>query len=175
MVWLYAFALLAGCGGDHGDNHDTMLNTAPEAQDDQATTTANTPVTIDVLANDTDADGDMLTVVAVSQGTHGAVSIQAAQSVQYTPDAGFQGSDRFTYTLSDSRGETALATVSLTVTPEGLFLDTGAPFFPLPDEASTVAIADLNGDGVFDLVTNSIGGGVVLLAREQVALRSPRR
>ena len=119
---VYAIALLAGFSGDHGDNHDTTLNTAPVAQDDQATTTGNTPVTIDVLANDTDADGDMLTVMAVTQGMHGAVSIQAARSVQYTPDAGFQGIDRFTYTLSDSRGETAVATVRLTVTPEGLLL-----------------------------------------------------
>ena len=76
------------------DNH------APEVIDDAAHTDADTPVTIDVLANDDDADGDTLTVDSVTDPEHGAV-INNGVNVTYTPNTNYCGSDRFTYIADD--------------------------------------------------------------------------
>ena len=74
-----------------------------------------------MLANDTDADNLTppfnagLTVVAVTQGTHGSVSFTAG-GVSYTPAPNYFGPDSFTYTISDSDGAMDTATVNVTVT-----------------------------------------------------------
>ncbi len=93
-------------------------NHGPAAGDDQATTPAGIPVEINVLANDTDVDGDPLTVTAVSDPPNGSAEITGGgQAVRYTPDAGFSGTDTFTYTVSDGRGGVDQGTVTVTVTP----------------------------------------------------------
>jgi VCBS repeat-containing protein len=92
----------------------TGVNDPPAAVDDTATTSENTAVTIDVLNNDSDANGDALTVGSVTQGTHGSV-INNGDDVTYTPDSGFSGTDNFTYTVSDGNGGTDTATVTITV------------------------------------------------------------
>ncbi|MCA9938168.1 MAG: tandem-95 repeat protein, partial [Anaerolineales bacterium] len=89
----------------------TAVGDAPIAMNDSATTPEDTPVTIDVLANDFDGDGDPLTVTAVSTATHGTVALNPDSSVTYTPDADYHGSDSFTYTVSDGNGGTDTATV----------------------------------------------------------------
>src|SRR6185369_4016960 len=72
---------------------------------------------IDVRANDTDLDGDTLSVSAVTQGAHGSVAITGGGTgVSYTPAANFFGTDTFTYTISDGHGGTDTATVTVTVT-----------------------------------------------------------
>ncbi|HEX9637847.1 MAG TPA: Ig-like domain-containing protein [Acidobacteriota bacterium] len=91
-------------------------NQAPVANDDSATTPQDTPVTVDVLANDSDPDGDSLTVTGVSDPANGSAVSNGDGTVTYTPDAGFVGSDSFSYTISDGNGGTATATVSITVT-----------------------------------------------------------
>ena len=92
------------------------VNDAPVANNDIATTNEDTPVTVNVVSNDSDVDGDSLTVSAVTQGTNGTVTF-AGGSVTYTPNGNFNGSDSFTYTVSDGNGGTATATVSVTVNP----------------------------------------------------------
>lgn len=94
----------------------TAVNDAPRAIDDSATTLEDTAVQVDVLANDTDSDGDPLTLQAVTQGTNGLVEI-AGGLVRYTPAANFNGADSFTYTVRDPAGLTATATVRVTVNP----------------------------------------------------------
>ena len=89
-------------------------NTAPVANDDSATTKYETKVTIDVLKNDSDADGDSLTIQAVSTPSHGSASINNGE-IDYTPDNNFTGTDNFTYTINDGNGATASATVTVTV------------------------------------------------------------
>lgn len=69
---------------------------------------------IDVLANDTDVDGDTLSVTDVGAATHGTVSFSPG-GVFYVPNQGYSGSDSFTYTISDGNGGTDTATVSVTV------------------------------------------------------------
>jgi len=93
----------------------TNVNDPPVAVDDSDTTPEDTPVTIDVLNNDYDIDGDTLTVDSVTQGANGSV-INNGSNVTYTPDPGFNGTDSFTYTISDGNGGTDTATVTVTVT-----------------------------------------------------------
>jgi len=95
------------------------VNTAPVAADDAATTQAGTPVTISVLANDTDADGDALHVEGVQSPTEqgGTAAANPDGTVTYTPGAGFSGADRFTYSACDPDGLCDQATVAVTVQP----------------------------------------------------------
>ncbi len=77
---------------------------APRAENDDVITAKETPVTIAVLANDTDPDGGTLTVTAVSKPVRGQAVINPDQTVTYTPEANFVGLDSFTYDVSN--GET---------------------------------------------------------------------
>ncbi len=78
-------------------------NIDPVANDDTATTTQETPVTIDVLANDTDADGDILEVNGSTGSSHGSVLCSSTKCT-YTPEPGYFGSDTFTYYIRDGFG-----------------------------------------------------------------------
>jgi|GEM_PF-4063406 len=93
------------------------VNRPPVAVDDSATVQQDSSaVTIDVLANDSDPDGDTLTITAVTQGAHGEVAItDGGTRVSYTPEPGYAGPDSFTYTVSDGRGGTDTATVTISV------------------------------------------------------------
>ena len=101
----------------------SSVNDPPVANDDTATTREDTPVvTIDVLANDADVDNvgrylylDTFSVTAVSQGTNGSVTINPDNTLTYSPNANFSGSDTFTYTISDNKGLTDTAKVNVTV------------------------------------------------------------
>ena len=91
------------------------INDPPVAEDDSADTPEDTPVTIDVLANDSDVDaGDTLSVESVTQGTNGSV-VNNGGDVTYTPNLNFSGSDSFEYTVSDGNGGTDTAYVTVTV------------------------------------------------------------
>ena len=90
-------------------------NNPPLAVADSVTTDQGTPVTINVVSNDSDPDGDTLTVSAITQPGNGAVTNNNNGTVTYTPNGGYTGSDSFTYTISDGNGGTATATVSVTV------------------------------------------------------------
>jgi hypothetical protein len=102
-VGTYSFQLL-----------EAAPNTPPVAVDDAVVTDEGVPVTIDVLANDSHSDGDVLAVDAVSQPGHGVAVIEDGD-VTYTPESGFAGIDSFTYTVVDGRGGSAEATVTVTV------------------------------------------------------------
>jgi hypothetical protein len=92
------------------------LNDNPNAQPDVVSTGKNMTATISVLNNDTDVDGDNLTVVAVTQGANGTVNITGSgKTLSYKPRNGFSGTDTFNYTVSDGKGGTATATVTVTV------------------------------------------------------------
>ncbi len=106
-----------GGGGGSGDPG----NTRPEAVDDDISTDEDASVTVTpetLLANDTDADGDDLTIESFSQGSNGTVTVTADGSLIYTPDAQFFGTDQFTYTVNDGSGGRSTATVNVTVAPQ---------------------------------------------------------
>jgi hypothetical protein len=94
------------------------VNDNPVAHDDAATTPQDTAVTILVLSNDSDVDGDSLTVTAVGVPENGTVE-NRGNSVTYTPNASYTGTDSFSYTIGDGQGGTATALVSVTVTGSG--------------------------------------------------------
>ncbi|TCA56053.1 DUF4082 domain-containing protein [Rhizobium pisi] len=95
-------------------------NAVPVAVNDSGfTTNTGTPVTIQasaLLANDTDADGDPLSITGVSGAVNGSVAYNAQnQTVTFTPTAGYSGPASFSYAISDGKGGTAAANVALTV------------------------------------------------------------
>ena len=93
------------------------VNDAPVAVDDVVSTDEDTPLTIVVIANDTDVDGDPLVITSATNGANGTVTVNADGTVTYTPNAGFNGQDSFTYDISDGKGGTDTATVTITVNP----------------------------------------------------------
>jgi ELWxxDGT repeat protein len=96
-----------------------LSNVAPIAGNDSASSENDAPVTIDVLANDSESGGtiDTTSVQFVSKPAHGSVSVTDSGSIVYTPVAGFAGSDSFTYTVKDLQGALSnVATVTATVT-----------------------------------------------------------
>ncbi len=101
-------------------------NDAPVAADDTASTTEDNAVLVDLTANDSDVEGDPLTVTAID-GTpisiglpvtvsNGVVSLQADGRIQFTPDGDFNGNSSFSYTTADGNGGTANANATITVT-----------------------------------------------------------
>jgi hypothetical protein len=79
-----------------------------------ATTPQGVAVTLSVLANDSDANGDALTVTSVSKPQFGAATTDG-QRVTYTPGATFVGTDSFSYFVSDGRGGVATGSVTVSV------------------------------------------------------------
>ena len=113
---------------------------APIAVDDVETTDFETAVTIDVLENDSDPDGTVLTVTNASvPDVHGSVAI-VDNKVVFTPAAGFEGEATISYTIEDADGLTADAVVTVTVN------DTPPPPPPVPDGT----VEGTSGDDIID-------------------------
>ena len=130
----------------------TVINQAPTANADSATVAKNsTANVIDVLANDTDPEGNTLTVTAVSTPTSGTAAVGTGGAyVTYTPNANFTGTDSFTYTISDGHGNTATGNVSVTVNNTAPVATTGITG-AVPSNtplAITLSGTDANGDAL---------------------------
>jgi ELWxxDGT repeat protein len=92
-------------------------NDRPLAGNDYVRASTEEAVTVDILANDVDRDGTLVrgTLRIIQQPAHGTARIAADGTITYTPEAGFSGTDTFTYALSDDQGfESPPATVSVT-------------------------------------------------------------
>jgi hypothetical protein len=96
----------------------TPVNDQPLAGNDTAVTALDTPVTVAVLSNDSDVDGNTLTVGGVGTPNNGIV-VNNGNSITYTPNPGITGSDHFSYSISDGNGGEATAQVTVTITPPG--------------------------------------------------------
>ncbi|MBK6316240.1 MAG: tandem-95 repeat protein [Blastocatellia bacterium] len=95
------------------------LNSDPVANTDNTTVAEDGILVVraaTLLANDTDADGDVLSVVSVQSPVNGLVALMGTDVV-FTPTADFNGGASFTYTASDGKGGASTATVNVTVTP----------------------------------------------------------
>lgn len=98
------------------------INDAPVAVNDTANiSTGSTNNFINVLANDTDVDGDQLRVQSVGQlSGNGTITVASSGTgLNYTPGQGFTGVDTVTYTITDGHGGTSQATLTLTVNGAG--------------------------------------------------------
>ena len=93
-----------------------LANRPPQAVDDEAETLEDVPVVVDVLANDTDADGDPLRVVSAGPADRGAAAVVAGR-VRYSPASDWHGTTRFSYMVADPWGLTSTAAVTVTVLP----------------------------------------------------------
>ncbi|MGF1640170.1 MAG: Ig-like domain-containing protein [Rhodospirillales bacterium] len=124
-----------GTVGEDGDGREDSLklsgsvppidtNQAPDARDDLVATDEDTVLSGNVLVDnghgpDGDPDGDPLTVntTPVSGPGHGTLVLEADGSFTYVPDRDFYGEDAFVYEVSDGRGGTDAATVTIVVAP----------------------------------------------------------
>jgi hypothetical protein len=86
----------------------------PVAVADTVGTALDTPVDVDVLANDSDPDGEPLSLIAVGAPAHGTATF-AGGLVTYTPAPGFEGVDHLLYTISDGDAHTATGLLSVYV------------------------------------------------------------
>ncbi|MEL6998841.1 MAG: Ig-like domain-containing protein [Pseudomonadota bacterium] len=133
-------------------------NTPPVARDDTDLVPQGGTVDVVVLTNDSDADGDTLTVIDVTDPDNGTASVNPDGTINFTPDFAFFGDETITYTITDGSGATASADITVTV------LDNLPPFIPEPvvfftPEEQTLA-ADLQAiDPENNVITFSIGGG----------------
>jgi hypothetical protein len=92
-------------------------NAAPVAEDDRVETDRFVPLfSLDPAANDTDADGDALTVTAITQPSGGRAFLEDG-ALAYAPRPDFTGTDSFDYTVSDGAGGSDTARVSVEVRP----------------------------------------------------------
>ncbi len=110
---LNAWSLLVrpGSGGGGGGG------APPVAVDDTVMGLEDTPLTFDVLGNDSDPDGDPIHVVRADQGFSGAVIVNPDDTLTYVPNQDFNGYDFFTYTIGDGNGNEASALVTVIIDP----------------------------------------------------------
>ncbi len=127
----------------------------PNASDDTASTTMDRPVTVDVLANDIDPDGDELYVRDATTPQRGSVVINNQDgSITYTPDSGFTGIDRFQYTVIDGnpldpdsfafRTDTAVVRIEVMISQDRLPTINLPPNLPVAAEATKPSGADVS-------------------------------
>jgi hypothetical protein len=141
----------------------TVVDTSmPTAHDDKVTVPANLPpgtgsgTTIDVLANDT---GRHLLVTAVAQPAHGSAQVTPGALPVYQPNQGYVGPDSFVYTITDDKGHTAGATVSVTV------VDTTK----LHAQDQTATVPENGGPVAIHLMAHDTGVGLLVTGVTQPA------
>ena len=124
-------------------------NTNPLAAGDVITTSADTPVSINVLQNDFDADGDAITVTGIiNQPSNGVLTENAPGVYEYLPNSGFVGTDTFSYEVSDGNGGTGTAHVTI-------YVESSDPV-PTPEEPS--GTLEINGTiGDYEIERNQNG------------------
>lgn len=88
---------------------------APTAVSDNRTIPLDSSITINVISNDYDTDGDSIFVMSVSSSANADITLNSDGSVFYSPKTGFTGVDTFTYTLGDDSESSATGTVTITV------------------------------------------------------------
>ncbi len=124
----YRLQLLVGAAGGGPNQAPTAVADAFAATQDTALTV---PVATGVLANDTDPENDTLAAAQPVGPSSGSLNLSANGSFTYTPNAGFTGTDSFTYVANDGANNSAAATVTITVS---------AP--PPPSNQAPVAVDD---------------------------------
>jgi hypothetical protein len=111
---------LTACGGGGGGGGgvtagSTAVGSGLVASPDNATTTENTPVTIDVLANDNGVASSAVTIEIIGSPANGSATVQPDNTIAYTPKDAYAGSDTFTYKVIDANGVAAVSSVQVQV------------------------------------------------------------
>jgi len=153
-------------------------NVAPVAQNDTASTAPGTDVVVDVLANDTDGNGDTLSVVGLTQPANGSATVVAG-GVRYVPNSGFTGTNTFTYRASDGALESNTATVTVTVAAPNLAPTAGNDSATtLEDTAVTIAVLGNDSDPegqplTVQLASQPSSGSAVVNTNDQTVTYAP--
>ncbi len=156
----YIYTVTSGGVTETATVHVTVNSVPDAAEDDQATTNEDTPVTTNVLANDSFEGTPAVTVV--TQGTHGTVVNNGDGTVTYTPNADFNGTDSYTYTVT-SGGVTETATVSVTVNAvPDVADDTAVTDEDTPVRTTVLANDSFEGTPVVTAVTQGAHGTVAI-------------
>ncbi len=121
-------------------------NSTPTANNDVGETQESSPLVIAVLANDSDPDGDSLSVAAVYASANSSVSVNGNGTLTYQPKAGFVGTDSFDYTVSDGKGGSDNAKVTVTVTAAPNSAPVANDDSTITSKGSSVTIAVLGND-----------------------------
>ena len=127
----------------------TNVDEPPVTVDDVATTTEDgSAVTINVLANDSDPEGSQLTLTSVTQPSNGS-AVMVGSNVEYTPTAGYYGSDSFTYTVSDGN-LSSIGNVNVRVAADSdetvQVSDIPIQFVPIDDGGKRILLSDYFSD-----------------------------
>ncbi len=150
----------------------TSVNDPPVAVDDLLLTVIEDSLgnLLNLLANDTDPDGDTLTIATVTQPANGLV-VNNGTDVSYTPNPDFFGIDTFSYTANDGTMDSNLATVTVTVTPVNDSPVAVPDQFPVPANSVSYLLTPLTNDTDVDgdlLTITNVGtpsfGGTVLIS-----------
>jgi len=127
-------------------------------------TDEDTPTTIlssELLANDTDADGDTLTISSVQDASHGTVSLDTDGNILFTPDAEYSGEATFTYTVTDGNGGESTATATVNITSANNAAVITVVDNTVDEDISTIIATATDIDGTVDSSTLSALHGTV--------------
>ena len=141
-----------------------VSNLPPGLVNDTASVPRNTAVTVPVLANDSDANGNPLTLLGVTQ-TNGTAVLSNGTNVLYTPSTNFMGTTVLTYTVTDGQGATnsALITISVTNRPPVAVNDSTLGTNSVPQVIKPL-VNDSDADGDSLTITNVVAtGGIVTI------------
>jgi hypothetical protein len=129
------------------------VNQNPVAANDSFVTLAGSSVTGNLLTNDSDPDRNALTKVSNSTPANGSLALQPNGSFTYSPAGGFSGPDASTHTISDGKGGTSSATVSITVQPRPIFVN--GSVVQLTNFEFNAYLASSRGDAVTSTTNNT--------------------
>jgi PGF-CTERM protein/PGF-pre-PGF domain-containing protein len=151
-------------GGAATTQQSSVVNSAPTANDDTATTDEDTSVTVDVVANDSDPDGDALDVSTITSGpSHGTAQITGASNdgIQFDPGDDATSDVSITYEVSDGNGGTDTATLNVTVDPIN-DAPTANDDTATTDENSPLSVDDGDSADLLELSTDVEGDSLSL-------------
>ncbi|MGK7895663.1 MAG: choice-of-anchor L domain-containing protein [Xenococcus sp. (in: cyanobacteria)] len=151
----YTYSIDDGNGGINSATVNLQVN-PDSAVDDFATTDEDTPITIAVSDNDLELDEDRYpyTVSIANDAANGTAIVNADDTITYTPNPDFYGTDSYTYAIDDGNGGTRLTTVSVWVNPNSFVDDVF-----LTDQDTPVIIGVLNNDALSVTVTTDSDNG----------------
>ncbi|MDX1997980.1 MAG: tandem-95 repeat protein [Thermoanaerobaculia bacterium] len=154
------------------------VNDPPVTTYENETTTEDSTLVIDVLANDFDVEGEPLTAVVTVAPQHGTAVVQGDGKVLYTPAADFHGEDEFLYTVSDLGGASAPAVAFVTVTPVNDAPTAGADSATTTEDTSAVLAVkandgDVDGDALTVAITVAPSHGTAAVQGDGTVLYTP--
>ncbi|MEE4246919.1 MAG: Ig-like domain-containing protein, partial [Kangiellaceae bacterium] len=156
LLLLTVLVGLSACGGGSNSSGNNNQNTEPQAVDDSGEVVLGRTIVIDVLANDSDADGDALVISSVDTPASGSASINSGQ-IEYLAPRDFVGEVAFSYSISDGNGGNASAQIVLSVLPRAISLNTSVP----ASYGAAVEVTLTAGEYTASGQTNSDGEAVI--------------